>query len=130
MTKKEPLSNELQHRLDEYIAEGLIPTNFEPRGENDWERRRSIDSKAYIGWLEKNGERTTGHDAETTRTIFLKRFEPGWVPPPPDAIEPLPELEERAPAGFDTAAAALPKGDAWEGVVDLFVEDVPPPMEG
>jgi hypothetical protein len=128
--KKEPLSVELQNRMNEYLSEGLIPTNFEPRGESDWERRRSIDSKAYIGWLEKNPERTVGYDVEMARTIFLKRFEPGWVPPPPDPIEPLPELEERAPAGFDTAAAALPKGDAWEGGVDLFAEDVPPPMEG
>lgn len=126
--KKEPLSRELQERLDGYISEGLIPTVFEPRGENDWERQRSIDSKAYLAWLEKNRDRTAGYDVETTRTIFLKRFEPGWVPPPIEPLEPF--IVPEPGKGFDTAAAALPKGDAWEGGVDLFAEDVPPPMEG
>lgn len=124
--RKEPLAPELQALLGEYIAEGLIPSQFQPIGEFDHARRKSIESKAYITWLQKNRDLTVGRDVEVTRTMFLKRHDRSWDPPPLETLEPL--IAPEPARGFDTAAASLPKGDAYEPE-DLFAEDEPPPLE-
>jgi hypothetical protein len=81
--------------MDEFIAEGLISTEFIPRGETDKERCESIKSKAYVEWLKKTARETCAMSVEECRTAFLER--------------------NGGPHQFGGRESALPKGDAWEG---------------
>lgn len=127
--KKAPLSPELEARLGTYQIEGLVDADFQPQGDFDHAKRKSIEARAYTNWVVKNATLCANRDVETVRSMFLNRHDPYWIPP---EVE-VPVFPTATPTivGFDHAARALPRGDAWEEAESLFPEpaEVPPPPE-
>ena len=123
---KTQLPAELQSKLAEYQLEGLIQEGFEPLGDSDHARRKSIEARAYTTWIREHGH-LSHLGPEDLRTTFVHRHDPNWAPPGPERKSWPPAL-----LGFSTAERALPRGDAWEGANSLFLEpaeDAPPPPE-
>jgi hypothetical protein len=121
--RRDPLSARNQEILDSYIREGLIDGAFIPQGEHDRELLRSIESRAYTTWLDRNRNLCALHGPETCRSAFQMRHNRDWRLPDP-VFEPLPLLAKPAP-DFTPARSILPRGDAWEPPD----EDIPPPAE-
>lgn len=133
---RQQLSPENHARLSEYQLEGLIASDFEPRGEHSAEQRTSIESRAYCTWLIDHQHMLGSRSTEQCRSIFQNRHNPSWKIPELDPIVPLEELRKDV-AGFARADSVLPRSDRVEDQGYLPIDfnhpdddgDVPPPAE-
>lgn len=129
-------------KLAEYVLDGLIPPDYDPRGESEHEKRSSLEAMAYLTWMRKNMNACGNRHPETCRSMFLMRKDLTWRPPDLEVGSlggPFPSVV--AAPGFQKALVRvdksigplfgsnrdLPHGDAWEGPESD--EDVPPPAE-
>jgi len=82
------LSPRVQDTFDRFLAEGLLPPDYKPRGDSDHELIASIRSKATVEFFRLNPNQTSlGCTPGTTRsTDWLP--EPSPTPPPPVVATP------------------------------------------
>jgi hypothetical protein len=113
--------------LETYRLEGLIDEDFKPIGDTNAQIRSSIECRAYVAWIKKNGALCGNHGPETCRSAFQMRHDPQWTMPPIE-LAPIPETRP-APTGWARPDPVLPRGDAWEGNELEPAEDLPPPPE-
>lgn len=119
--KRDALSSENQTILSEYVLEGLIEDQFQPQGESDREKRRSIEAKAYTTWIRQHPH-LCFLPPEELRETFCRRHTT------PEPLEPaMLSLPVAAPP--IKSDRALPRGDAWEAPEPKPAEDEPPPPE-
>jgi len=132
VTRPREFSTAVWDLLSRYQSEGLVERDWEPLGDTDREHRSSIESKAYMTWLDRNQEACSCRHPETCRSMFQNRHNPNWSPP---ERVPVVEIVARAPAlpevqGFDRPSPSLPIGDLWqEYEPQPAEEDIPPPAE-